>query len=202
MKPRLYDLVKQAIDDVNIVKMADSIENQFESKLKEKLTQTDVSTAKYIGVKIKNINFMDSSFEIENVEFYKEHSQLPKKVDLEIYTLLKRLVKNFRERYYMCYVTNFNANEEIQEIFVGFSMSDPDENTTDENTPIEDLDLSVRSYNCLRRTGFNTCGDIVSRITTYDDLLKIRNLGKACADEVIEKIRAEGFTSFGKEFEN
>ena len=196
MKPRLYDVVKQAIDDVNIVKMADSIENQFESKLKEKLTQTDVSTAKYIGVKIKNINFMDSSFEMEDVEFYKEHSQLPKKVDLEIYTLLKRLVKNFRERYYMCYVTNFNANEEIQEIFLGFSMSDPDENT------IEDLDLSVRSYNCLRRTGFNTCGDIVSRITTYDDLLKIRNLGKTGADEVIEKVRAEGFTSFCKEFEN
>lgn len=196
MKPRLYDLVKQAIDDVNIVKMADSIENQFESKLKEKLTQTDVSTAKYIGVKIKNINFMDSSFEIENVEFYKEHSQLPKKVDLEIYTLLKRLVKNFKERYYRCYVTNFNANEEIQEIFVGFSMSDPDENK------IEDLDFSVRSYNCLKRAGFNTCGDIVSRITTYDNLLRIRNLGKIGADEVIEKIRDEGFTSFCKEFEN
>lgn len=196
MKPRLYDLVKQAIDDVNIVKMADSIENQFESKLKEKLTQTDVSTAKYIGVKIKNINFMDSSFEIENVEFYKEHSQLPKKVDLEIYTLLKRLVKNFKERYYMCYVTNFNANEEIQEIFVGFSMSDPNEKT------IEDLDLSVRSYNCLKREGFNTCEDIVSRITTYYDLLKIRNLGGKCVDEVIEKVRAMGFTSFCEDFEN
>lgn len=196
MISRLYDLVKQAIDDVNIVKMADSIENQFESKLKEKLTQTDVSTAKYIGVKIKNINFMDSSFEIENVEFYKEHSQLPKKVDLEIYTLLKRLVKNFKERYYRCYVTNFNANEEIQEIFVGFSMSNPDENK------IEDLDFNVRSYNCLKRAGFNTCGDIVSKITTYDDLMKIRNLGKIGADEVIEKIRDEGFTSFCKEFEN
>lgn len=196
MKPRLYDVVKQAIDDVNIVKMADSIENQFESKLKEKLTQADVSTAKYIGVKIKNINFMDCSFEIEDVEFYKEHSQLPKKVDLEIYTLLKRLVKNFKERYYMCYVTNFNANEEIQEIFVGFSMSDPNEKT------IEDLDLSVRSYNCLKRDGFNTCEDIVSRITTYDDFLKIRNLGRKCVDEVIEKVRAMGFTSFCEDFEN
>ena len=114
MKPRLYDLVKQAIDDVNVVKMADSIENQFESKLKEKLTQADVSTAKYIGVKIKNINFMDSSFEIENVEFYKENSQLPKKANLpltEISFLLKRLVKSFKERYYMCYITSVNANE-------------------------------------------------------------------------------------------
>ena len=199
MKPRLYDLVKQAIDDVNVVKMADSIENQFESKLKEKLTQADVSTAKYIGVKIKNINFMDSSFEIENVEFYKENSQLPKKANLpltEISFLLKRLVKSFKERYYMCYITSFNANEEIQEIFVGFSMCDSDE------TPIECVDFCVRSYNCLKRAGFNTCEDIVSRITTYDDLLKIRNLGKKCADEVIEKVRTLGFTSFCKDFEN
>lgn len=199
MKPRLYDVVKQAIDDVNVVKMADSIENQFESKLKEKLTQADVSTAKYIGVKIKNINFMDSSFEIENVEFYKENSQLPKKANLpstEISVLLKRLVKSFKERYYMCYITNFNANEEIQEIFVGFSMCDSDEN------PIEGMDFSVRSYNCLKRAGFNTCEDIVSRITTYDDLMKIRNLGKKGAAEVVEKVRNMGFTSFCKDFEN
>lgn len=198
MKPRLYDVVKQAIDDVNVVKMADSIENQFESKLKEKLTQADASTARYIGVKIKNINFMDSSFEIENVEFYKENSQLPKQANLpstEISVLLKRLVKSFKERYYMCYITNFNANEEIQEIFVGFSMCDSDEN------PIEG-NFSVRSYNCLKRAGFNTCEDIVSRITTYDDLLKIRNLGKKCATEVVEKVREMGFTLFCEDFEN
>lgn len=198
MKPRLYDVVKQAIDDVNVVKMADSIENQFESKLKEKLTQADASTARYIGVKIKNINFMDSSFEIENVEFYKENSQLPKQANLpstEISVLLKRLVKSFKERYYMCYITNFNANEEIQEIFVGFSMCDSDEN------PIEG-NFSVRSYNCLKRAGFNTCEDIVSRITTYDDLLKIRNLGKKCAAEVVEKVREMGFTLFCEDFEN
>ncbi len=199
MKPRLYDLVKQAIDDVNIVKMADSIENQFESKLKEKLTQTDVSTAKYIGVKIKNINFMDSSFEIENVEFYKEYSQVPKKVNpqsTEIYNPLKRLVKNFKERHYICYVTNFNANEEIQEIFVGFSMCDSDE------YPIEGMDFSVRTYNCLKRGGFNTCEDIVNRITTYDNLMRIKNFGKKDAKEVIEKVQAMGFTSFCEDFEN
>ena len=199
MKPRLYDLVKQAIDDVNIVKMADSIENQFESKLKEKLTQADVSTAKYIGVKIKNINFMDCSFEIEDVEFYKEYSQVPTKADpqsTEIYNLLKRLVKSFKERHYICCVTNFNANEEIQEIFVGFSMCDPDE------YPIEGMDFSVMTYYCLKRGGFNTCEDIVNRITTYDDLVRIRNFGKKDAKEVIEKVRAMGFTSFCKDFEN
>lgn len=198
MKPRLYDLVKQAIYDVNIVEMADSIENQFESKLKEKLTQADASTAKYIGVKIKNINFVDSSFEIENVEFYKENSQLPKKANLpstEISVLLKRLVKSFKERYYMCYITNFNANEEIQEIFVGFSMCDSDENL------IECMDFCVTSYNCLKKAGFNTCEDIVSRINTYDDLLKIKNINATCAAEVIEEVRKMGFTLFCEDYD-
>ena len=199
MKPRLYDVVKQAIDDVDVVKMADSIENQFESKLKEKLTQADASTAKYIGVKIKNINFIDSSFEIENVEFYKENSQFPKKANLpstKISVLLKRLVKSFKERYYMCYITNFNANEEIQEIFVGFSMCDSDEN------PIECMGFCVTSYNCLKKAGFNTCEDIVRRIDKYGDLLKIRNINATCAAEVIEKVRQMGFTLFCEDFDD
>ena len=113
MKPRLYDLVKQAIDDVNVVKMVDSIENQFESKLKEKLTQADVSTAKYIGVKIKNINFMDSSFEIENVEFYKETSQLPQKANLpltEISFLLKRAFCSFSFKLLPSFISANNCN--------------------------------------------------------------------------------------------
>lgn len=96
----------------------------------------------------------------------------------------------------MCYITNFNANEEIQEIFVGFSMCDSEE------TPIECMNFGVRSYNCLKRAGFNTCEDIVSRITTYDDLLKIRNIGKTDAVKVIEKVREMGFTSFCEDFEN
>lgn len=195
MKPRLYDLVKQAID-VNIVKMADFIEDVFESKLKEKLTQAEANTAAYIGVKIKNINFMKRSFEIEDVEFYKEYSQVPKKANpqsTEIYNSLERLVKNFNERHYICYVTNFNANEEI---FVGFSMCDSDEH------PIEGMDFSERTYNCLKREGFNTCEDIVNRITTYDNFRRIRNIRKKDAKEVIEKVRAMGFTSFCKDFEN
>lgn len=195
MKPRLYDLVRQSID-VNIVKMADSIENMFESKLKEKLTQAEANTAAYIGVKIKNINFMDCSFEIEDVEFYKAYSEVPKKANsqsTEIYNPLKRLVKNFDERHYMCYVTNSKANEEI---FVGFSMFDPAEIT------IEDMNFSKRTYNFLKRSGFTTCEDMVNIITNCDDSLKIANLGKSVLDEVREKTRAIGFTSSGEDFEN
>ncbi len=58
-------------------------------------------------------------------------------------------------------------------------------------TPIEDLDLSVRSFNCLRRAGVNTVGDIL-RIETEDDMYAIRNLGRKSVEEIIGKVHALG----------
>ena len=55
---------------------------------------------------------------------------------------------------------------------------------------IEDLDLSVRSYNCLRRAGINTVKDLIER--TEDDMLKVRNLGKKSLEEVMKKIEDLG----------
>ena len=51
-------------------------------------------------------------------------------------------------------------------------------------TPIEELELSVRSFNCLRRAGMATVGDLVQNIDTREDLLKIRNLGRRSAYEL------------------
>ena len=48
---------------------------------------------------------------------------------------------------------------------------------------LEELDLSVRSYNCLKRAGINTVKDITE--TTYEDMLEVRNLGKKSLEEVI-----------------
>jgi DNA-directed RNA polymerase subunit alpha len=56
--------------------------------------------------------------------------------------------------------------------------------------PIEDLDLSVRSYNCLKREGLNTVGDLVAK--TEDELLEIRNFGQKSVDEVKEKLTEMG----------
>lgn len=53
-------------------------------------------------------------------------------------------------------------------------------------TPVEDLELSVRSYNCLKRAGIHTVADIVNR--TEQDMIKVRNLGKKSLEEVINKI--------------
>lgn len=55
---------------------------------------------------------------------------------------------------------------------------------------IDDLDLSVRSYNCLRRAGINTVKDLTEK--TEDDMLKVRNLGKKSLEEVLKKINDLG----------
>ena len=54
--------------------------------------------------------------------------------------------------------------------------------------PIEDLELSVRSYNCLKRAGISTVQDLASK--TEADMMKVRNLGKKSLDEVINKLHS------------
>lgn len=56
--------------------------------------------------------------------------------------------------------------------------------------PIEELDLSVRSYNCLKRAGINTIQELIQR--TSEDMMKVRNLGRKSLEEVEEKLAAFG----------
>ena len=53
------------------------------------------------------------------------------------------------------------------------------------------MDLSVRSYNCLKRAGIHTIEDLTKK--SEDDMLKVRNLGRKSLDEVIAKLRSYGF---------
>jgi DNA-directed RNA polymerase subunit alpha len=55
---------------------------------------------------------------------------------------------------------------------------------------IEELDLSVRSYNCLKRAGINTVEDLISK--TEDEMMKVRNLGRKSLEEVVQKLDALG----------
>ena len=57
---------------------------------------------------------------------------------------------------------------------------------------IEELDLSVRSFNCLKRAGINTVEDLISK--TEEEMMKVRNLGRKSLDEVIAKLGTLGFT--------
>jgi DNA-directed RNA polymerase subunit alpha len=61
-----------------------------------------------------------------------------------------------------------------------------------ENFPIEELELGVRSYNCLKRVGIETIGDLVSKTET--ELAAIPNFGKKSIEEVRETLEAHGLT--------
>ena len=64
---------------------------------------------------------------------------------------------------------------------------------------IEELDLSVRSFNCLKRANINTVEDLISK--TEDDMMKVRNLGRKSLEEVMAKLDSLGF-SLTKDDEN
>ncbi|MHB9146535.1 MAG: DNA-directed RNA polymerase subunit alpha [Symbiobacteriia bacterium] len=71
-------------------------------------------------------------------------------------------------------------------------MVEKDENERDRllEMTIEELDLSVRSYNCLKRAGINTVAELVSK--TDEEMMKVRNLGKKSLEEVKQKLEAIG----------
>ncbi|MCQ2474847.1 MAG: DNA-directed RNA polymerase subunit alpha [Clostridia bacterium] len=56
---------------------------------------------------------------------------------------------------------------------------------------IEELDLSVRSFNCLKRAQINTVEDLINR--TEEDMMKVRNLGRKSLEEVVSKLNSLGF---------
>ncbi len=68
-----------------------------------------------------------------------------------------------------------------------------DDNNTEKvlEMTIEELDLSVRSFNCLKRAGINKVEDLINK--SEEDMMKVRNLGKKSLDEVVAKLRSLGF---------
>ena len=71
-------------------------------------------------------------------------------------------------------------------------ITDKDETTKEHvmEMSIEELDLSVRSYNCLKRAGINTVEDLVNK--TEEDMMKVRNLGRKSLEEVLNKMAELG----------
>ena len=57
---------------------------------------------------------------------------------------------------------------------------------------IEELDLSVRSFNCLKRANINTVQDLIEK--TEDEMMKVRNLGRKSLEEVMNKLSLMGLT--------
>ena len=57
---------------------------------------------------------------------------------------------------------------------------------------IEELDLSVRAFNCLKRAGVNTVSDLINK--SQDEMMKVGNLGKKSLEEVLAKLDSLGFS--------
>ncbi|MGB3663799.1 DNA-directed RNA polymerase subunit alpha C-terminal domain-containing protein, partial [Mycolicibacter algericus] len=82
-------------------------------------------------------------------------------------------------------------NVEAEGIEIGPSPAEAD-HIASFALPIDDLDLTVRSYNCLKREGVHTVGELVAR--TESDLLDIRNFGQKSIDEVKVKLHQLGLS--------
>ena len=61
-------------------------------------------------------------------------------------------------------------------------------------TPIEELELTVRAYNCLKRAGITQVGEILDKIKKgQDEILAIRNFGQKSLDELMERLKEKGY---------
>jgi DNA-directed RNA polymerase subunit alpha len=83
-----------------------------------------------------------------------------------------------------------NLTEQVDEVEITSDRQEEDRERLLDMT-IEELDLSVRSYNCLKRAGINTVGELVRK--TEEEMMKVRNLGKKSLEEVEHKLIDLGF---------
>ncbi len=65
-------------------------------------------------------------------------------------------------------------------------------NKTADGMSIEELELSVRSFNCLKRANINTVGELCDK--TPEDMMKVRNLGRKSLEEVLAKLAELGLS--------
>lgn len=78
-----------------------------------------------------------------------------------------------------------DLTEKVGEVQITAEKEEDEQEKVLEMT-VEELDLSVRSYNCLKRAGINTVGELIQR--TAEDMMKVRNLGKKSLEEVEGKL--------------
>ena len=75
-------------------------------------------------------------------------------------------------------------------VFIVVIEEDDSQKVMDMN--IDELELSVRSYNCLKRAGINTVEELTNK--TAEDMMKVRNLGRKSLEEVLAKLKELGLS--------
>ena len=122
----------------------------------------------------------------DNVDF--------EKVELEVWTNDSITTNDAVSLAAQFLVSHFNVVSQLNNIIASnefmHEIEAPVVNKTNEKK-IEELDLSVRSYNCLKRAGINTIGELAQK--TEEEMMRVRNLGRKSLKEVMQKLRENGF---------
>ena len=122
----------------------------------------------------------------DNVDF--------EKVELEVWTNNSITPNDAVSLAAQFLVSHFNVVSKLNEVISSsefmHELEAPVVNKTNEKK-IEELDLSVRSYNCLKRAGINTIGELAQK--TEEEMMRVRNLGRKSLKEVMQKLRENGF---------
>ena len=149
------------------------------------------------------LEFVDYTLEMENVKYSVEPYRVEQKTDYDKLTIevwTDGSLKPFEALSLAAKVMTGHL-----ELFIDLSetarntqvMVEKEESKKEKvlEMPIEELELSVRSYNCLKRAGIATVEDLANK--SQEDMMKVRNLGKKSLDEVTNKLIALGlnFTS-------
>ncbi len=142
---------------------------------------------------------IDASFSpVERVNFTVEHTRVGQVTDfdqliLDIKTngsITPEEAVSLAARILQEHLNLFiNLNKEAKEIEIMVEKEDEEKDKILETT-IEELELSVRSSNCLKRAGINTVEELLNK--TEEDLLKVRNLGKKSLEEILGKLNDLG----------
>ena len=122
----------------------------------------------------------------DNVDF--------EKVELEVWTNDSITTNDAVSLAAQFLVSHFNVVSQLNSVIASnefmHEIEAPVVNKTNEKK-IEELDLSVRSYNCLKRAGINTIGELAQK--TEEEMMRVRNLGRKSLKEVMQKLRENGF---------
>jgi len=148
-------------------------------------TDSNYSPVKKANYTVENTRVgHDSKFDKLTIEVWTNGSILPQEA---LALSADLLIKHFEKFANVCEIArDINIEKEVVEV-----------ETVVEDCTIEELDLSVRSYNCLKRAGIQTVQELAAK--SEDDMMKVKNLGKKSLKEIKEKL-AERSLSF-KDYE-
>ena len=140
------------------------------------------------------------SFALEDEKIILTKFSMLNKMGSAVELLLERLYKKYHNTFLLCDKKNIIAcssnglakyqRKPITKDFALMIEKEEDKKEKVLEMTVEELDLSVRSYNCLKRAGINTVQELAGK--SMDDMMKVRNLGKKSLEEVERKLKELG----------